>query len=245
LKHGDRSSGKEHMKSDVVLFGTGSLARSVTYNVATTVALTPLRVLIVGRTSDDVEEVAAVAQGRAGATGQPHVFDTITANWADGSIAGDILHTHRPTVAVVTASEQSPWELADKANAWAQLVKRGGFGLTLPFNASLASQVFRAATATEPRPFFINACYPDAVNGLLTAFGPSDRLIGVGNAAISRASIDPRQATTRPFVWWLTTDTLGSYRRATSGIPRWWTPMVSVHRLRQWPALFARSEAGS
>jgi hypothetical protein len=172
------------MKSDVVLFGTGSLARSVTYNVATTVASTPLRVLIVGRSRDDVEEVAAVAQGRAGATGQPHVFDTITANWADGSIAGDILHTHRPTVTFVTASEQSPWELADEANAWAQLVKRGGFGLTLPFNASLASQVFRAATGTQPRSFFINACYPDAVNSLLAALGPSDRLIGVGNAAI-------------------------------------------------------------
>jgi hypothetical protein len=153
-------------------------------NVATTVASTPLRVLIVGRSRDDVEEVASVAQGRAGATGQPHVFDTITAKWADGSIAGDILHTHRPTVTVVTASEQSPWELADEANAWAQLVKRGGFGLTLPFNASLASEVFRAATATEPRPFFINACYPDAVNSLLAALGPSDRLIGVGNAAI-------------------------------------------------------------
>lgn len=172
------------MKSDVVLFGTGSLARSVTYSVATTLASTPLRVLIVGRSSDDVEEVAAVAQGRAGATGQPHVFDALTANWADGSIVGDILHGHRPTVTVIAASEQSPWELADEANAWAQLVKRGGFGLTLPFNASLASQVFRAATATEPRPFIVNACYPDAVNALLAAFGPSDRLIGVGNAAI-------------------------------------------------------------
>lgn len=63
-------------------------------------------------------------------------------------------------------------------------MKRGGFGLTLPFNASLASQVFRAANATESRHFIINACYPDAVNSLLAALGPSDRLIGVGNAAI-------------------------------------------------------------
>jgi hypothetical protein len=172
------------MKSDVVLFGTGSLARSVTYSLTTMAASTSLRVLIVGRSRDDGEEVASVAQGRAGATAQPHVFDTVTANWADVSVAGDILHTHRPTVTIVTASEQSPWELADDANAWAQLVKRGGFGLTLPFNASLASQVFRAANATEPRPFFINACYPDAVNSLLAALGPSDRLIGVGNAAI-------------------------------------------------------------
>jgi hypothetical protein len=172
------------MKSDVVLFGTGSLARSVTYSLTTMAASTSLRVLIVGRSRDDGEEVASVAQGRADTTAQPHVFDTVTANWADVSVAGDILHTHRPTVTIVTASEQSPWALADDANAWTQLVKRGGFGLTLPFNASLASQVFRAANATEPRPFFINACYPDAVNSLLAALGPSDRLIGVGNAAI-------------------------------------------------------------
>jgi hypothetical protein len=114
----------------------------------------------------------------------PRLLGAVTANWADASVAGEILHTHRPTVTIVTASEQSPWELADESNAWAQLVKRGGFGQTLPVNASLASQVFRAANATEPRPFFINACYPDAVNSLLAALGPSDRLIGVGNAAI-------------------------------------------------------------
>ena len=175
---------KKEVKSDVVLFGTGSLARSVVYNMATTMASTPLRVLIVGRNRDDVEEVASVAQGRAGATLRAHRFDAITANWGDASIAVDILHAHRPAVTVVAASQQSPWELVDDANAWAQLVEKGGFGVTLPFNASLASQVFRAANATEPRPFIVNACYPDAVNGLLAALGPSDRLIGVGNAAI-------------------------------------------------------------
>jgi hypothetical protein len=63
-------------------------------------------------------------------------------------------------------------------------VKRDGFGLTFPFNASLVSQVFRATNAIEPRPFFVKSFYPDAVNGLLAALGPSDRLGGIGNAAI-------------------------------------------------------------
>jgi hypothetical protein len=172
------------MRSHVVLFGTGSLARSIVYNLATMMSSTPLNVLIVGRGRAEVEEIAFVARGRAGAAGAGHAFEPLTASWADASVAGDILYHHRPVVTIVAASEQSPWELARDADAWAQLVKRGGFGVTLPLNASLVSQVFRAANGTEPRPFFINACYPDAVNGLLAALGPSDHLVGVGNAAI-------------------------------------------------------------
>jgi hypothetical protein len=173
------------MTSDVVLFGTGSLARSIAYNLATTMASSaPLHVLIVGRRRVEVEEVAFVARGRAGAAGTGHAFEPFTASWANAAVAGEILHQHRPVVAIVAASEQSPWELARDADAWGQLVKRGGFGVTLPLNASLVSQVFRVANGTEPRPFFINACYPDAVNSLLAALGPSDRLVGVGNAAI-------------------------------------------------------------
>jgi len=173
------------MRSHVVLFGTGSLARSIVYNLATTtVSTTPLNVLVVGRSRVEVDEVAFVARGRAGAAGAGHAFEPFTASWADSSVAEEILHQHRPVVAIVAASEQSPWELARDADAWGQLVKRGGFGVTLPLNASLVSQVFRVANGTEPRPFFINACYPDAVNGLLAALGPSDRLVGVGNAAI-------------------------------------------------------------
>jgi hypothetical protein len=173
------------MRSEVVLFGTGSLARSVVYNLATsTVSRTPLSVLIVGRSRVDAEEIAFVARGRAGATGAGHAFEPLTASWADASVAADILHQHRPVVTMVAASEQSPWELAREADAWTQLVKRGGYGVTLPLNASLTSQVFRVANETEPRPFFINACYPDAVNCVLASLGPSDRLVGVGNVAI-------------------------------------------------------------
>jgi hypothetical protein len=116
----------KEVKSDVVLFGTGSLARSLVYSMATTIASTPLRVLIVGSGRDDVEEVASVAQGCAGATERAHRFDAITATCGDASIAVYILHAHRPAVTVVAASEQSPWELVDDANAWAQLVKKGG-----------------------------------------------------------------------------------------------------------------------
>jgi hypothetical protein len=173
------------MRSHVVLFGTGSLARSIAYNLATTmVSSTPLNVLIVGRRRVEAEELAFVARGRAGAAGAGHAFEPLMASWADVSVAGEILYQRRPVVAIVAASEQSPWELAGDADAWAQLVKRGGFGITLPLNASLTSQVFRAANGIEPRPFFVNACYPDAVNSLLAALGPSDRLVGVGNAAI-------------------------------------------------------------
>jgi len=173
------------MKSDVVLFGTGRLARCVVYNLATTtLSRKPVTVLVVGRSRIDVEEIAFVARGRAGAVGEHHVFESLTASWADASVAEEILRQHRPVVTMVAASEQSPWELARDGDAWADLVKRGGYGVTLPLNASLVSQVFRAANATEPPPFFINACYPDAVNSVLAALGPCDRLVGVGNVAI-------------------------------------------------------------
>jgi hypothetical protein len=226
------------MRSDVVLFGTGNLARSIVYNLATTMSPTPLSVLVVGRSRVDADEIAFVARGRAGAVGESHRVQPLAANWADASVAGDILHQHRPVVTIVAASEQSPWELADDADPWARLVKRGGYGVTLPLNASLVSRVFRAASETEPRPLFVNACYADAVNGLLGALGPRDRLLGAGNAAIIE-SLHRGASPEKPSASSHIIDTLESCRLATSGIHRWSTRAAAAHRSRGRPLRLA------
>jgi hypothetical protein len=68
------------------------------------------------------------------------------------------------------------------------MIKEGGFGLTLPLNAQLAARLARALGARSDPPFFVNACYPDAVNPLLRSLG-LPVIAGVGNVAILAALV--------------------------------------------------------
>ncbi|MFI6321747.1 hypothetical protein ACIBG8_29735 [Nonomuraea sp. NPDC050556] len=97
----------------------------------------------------------------------------------------ELLAAAAPSGVVLAASSQSPWERTRAPSAWTRLVADAGFGLTLPFQAELALRVGAAAPSGS---WFINACFPDAVNPVLAAAGVPV-LCGIGNVALLAASI--------------------------------------------------------
>ncbi|WP_165961046.1 hypothetical protein [Actinocrispum wychmicini] len=88
---------------------------------------------------------------------------------------------------LVCASSQSPWEHSVAPSAWTALVRRAGFGITLPFQAEPAVRIGRLLAGRDDGAWLINACFPDAVNPLLAALGVPV-LCGIGNIALLAAS---------------------------------------------------------
>ena len=73
-------------------------------------------------------------------------------------------------------------------SAWTQLLRSAGFGFTLLLQAAFAIN-FAEAVAGHSRPvFFINGCYPDAVNPLLRALD-LPIFCGIGNIALLAATL--------------------------------------------------------
>jgi hypothetical protein len=65
---------------------------------------------------------------------------------------------------------------------------RAGIGLSLPFHAELALLIGRSLADYRSGAFFLNACFPDAVNPVLAAYGVPV-LAGVGNVAVQATAI--------------------------------------------------------
>ncbi|MEU4721981.1 hypothetical protein AB0G06_20365 [Nonomuraea dietziae] len=93
-----------------------------------------------------------------------------------------------PAGVLLAASSQSPWESLSSPSAWTSLLRRGGFGLTLPFQAESAVRAGTALASASPGSWFVNACFPDAVNPVLAACGVPV-LCGIGNAGLLAASL--------------------------------------------------------
>lgn len=171
----------------LVVVGSGSLARAVCWSLAA-VTPAPVAVTVLARSVPAAEELAYVAGARAALAGRPL---TVTADPAgDLSPAGLAAALGRlaPTAVLVCASHHSPWERTTRPSGWTELVARGGFGLTLPLQVTLAADVARAVAAAAPDALLLNACFPDAVNPVLAALGLPVHC-GVGNAAIVAASL--------------------------------------------------------
>lgn len=165
------------------MLGTGGLARAVCYSFATACPA-PVDVVVVGRGEAKARQLAYVASTRAACGGATDVrFEAAT------DLEPTDLETALREVdgVLVCASSQSPWERLTAPSAWTALVGRAGFGLTLPFQADLALRAGRLLAGRTPRPWLLNACFPDAVNPLLAALGVPV-LAGIGNIALLAAS---------------------------------------------------------
>jgi hypothetical protein len=171
----------------LLVVGAGSLARATCLALsALDTAEAPL-VTVVGRDPARVREVCTVAAMRAAVAGRGARFagaalaldsppDALTSGMAE-------LMAQQPLDAVlVAASSQSPWERLTAPSAWTRLVRRAGFGVTLPFQAQVALAVSRAAAVPV-----VNACFPDAVNPLLAELGAAVTA-GVGNVGLLAAA---------------------------------------------------------
>ncbi|MFE3450372.1 hypothetical protein ACFXJ8_15710 [Nonomuraea sp. NPDC059194] len=171
----------------LVVIGTGGLARGLCYALAT-ITRTPLDVVVVGRTQERAAEVCYVGAARAALADAPVAFHARTADLSSDDALADLLSRLSPVGLFLAASSQSPWERTTAPSAWTSLVRHAGFGLTLPFQAELALCAGRALAAVRPAAWFVNACFPDAVNPVLAAMGVPV-LCGVGNVGLLAASL--------------------------------------------------------
>lgn len=170
--------------ADIAITGSGSFATEVLLALARQ-TWDSLDVALLGRDIDRLSSLSRLAAEEAATVGGQLRVVPIVIDWSDYRLINRTIRAVRPKVMVHTASLQSPWTL-DGSDAWSNLIKRAGFGFTLPLQAVLAVKVARAIAEESPATTLINACYPDAVNALLAANGlPVSG--GLGNVAILAA----------------------------------------------------------
>lgn len=172
---------------DIVILGSGSLARSICYSLAAVCSAESV-VTVVSRTSSSSAEVCYVANVRAALSSTPVRFRALSLQRYSAESIYSILRQARPWIVLNCASYQSPWERTYSPSAWTTLMSRAGFGITLPLQAAVAREASLAVVELESSPLFLNACFPDAVNPFLNAMG-LPVFCGVGNVALLAASI--------------------------------------------------------
>lgn len=171
---------------DVLITGTGSLARSIimAFSTAGTQAL---RIGIGARSPRKADWLALAANSRATAFGLGHFFRPVEIDWSSEDQMVETLSTCRPKVIIHTATLQSSWELT-KPSAWSSLIAEGGFVLTAPMHAVLPGRLAKASRIAGIDVVLINGCYPDFVNGLLKAAN-CPVSVGFGNICILSTAI--------------------------------------------------------
>ncbi|WP_433616722.1 potassium transporter TrkA [Dactylosporangium sp. CA-139114] len=177
----------------LVVIGSGALARVVCYTLAG-VCTEPMTILILGRAPQRLADLCFVAQARATASGVPVSFTGMATDITDPASIAPALRGTAEGVVLVCASEQSPWEAGHQPSAWTAFVRRAGYGVTLPLQATVALAAARALQIAKVPMTLVNACLPDAVNPALAALG-LPLLCGVGNVATLTASLRAALAT--------------------------------------------------
>lgn len=166
----------------IVLFGTGSFAARILFDLAAT-ARAPVAVTLVGRDEQKLEWMRTAALARADMFGVRAKVDTRRLDAFDPVELQALLAAARPRLVVNTASVQRGRIVTDRPDGWTRLVQEAGLGMTVLLQARLSLDIARAAAAAVPGAHFVNCCYPDVVNPVLAAAGAPVRC-GIGNAAI-------------------------------------------------------------
>ncbi|MFJ8193722.1 hypothetical protein ACIQ8D_28795 [Streptomyces sp. NPDC096094] len=174
----------------VAVLGTGAFAQGLVRGLAQR----PGRVStvhIIGRTPERAEAVAALAAGHAALAGTRVAFAAQSAGPSPGGRLRPLLRSLRPALLVVCASPQPPSEARTGASGWAALLRRAGFGVTLPIQAELVRDCGLACADASPATQVVNACFPDLVNPALHGEG-LPVLCGLGNVATLATGIRAR-----------------------------------------------------
>jgi hypothetical protein len=169
--------------ADVVIIGSGSLARGIVYALYQ-VATGSLRIAVIGRSAAKVARIVLIANARTASFGTPATFFAFAIREFKALAFSQALRSLQPKVILLAASLQSPWESSQGQNAWTRLIAEGGFGITLPLQLRLAAELSRGMDHSEAA--IVNACYPDCVNVVLDRLG-FRTTCGIGNSAIVEA----------------------------------------------------------
>jgi len=147
-----------------------------------------LDVVVVARRLPAAAEVCYLAGVRSALTRGRVTFRPAEADLAGSDDLAVLIAANRPSGVLLCASTQSPWENSTAPSRWTDFLVKAGFGVTLPLQAELALRVGRSITQASHGTWFVNACFPDAVNPLLAAVG-IPVLCGIGNGALIAASV--------------------------------------------------------
>lgn len=176
------------MSSDILIFGTGSLASALCCSLAITQIREPLIVKILGRTILKSQNLATIANVRANIQKTKFRFVADTINWDSRADLLTKIKSSKPKIILHASSLQSPWDFSQDTK-WTDLIKSAGFGLTLPLQALLAVKVASAIQEINENIVLINACYPDAVNVILKMLG-FEVACGIGNISILESTLN-------------------------------------------------------
>jgi hypothetical protein len=176
------NSAQENSELSILLCGTGGFASRIAYDIIAA-ARQPLTLHIAGRNEARLHWLQLAGNGRASVLGTPAQVVTHTVDLTDRDGAASLLSQTRCDVVVQTASAQPVSVLRSGGDAWADLIKHGGYGASLVFQAIISVRVAQAMQAAGSTAHLINCCFPDAANSLLSAM---DLPItsGIGNIAI-------------------------------------------------------------
>lgn len=167
---------------DILISGTGSFAARIAFDIAA-VAAEPVEVVIAGRNRSRLNWLRTAANARAAMFGSKARFTAHAVDLLVTHASDELLAATSPRILVQAASIQTSQIIAQTGNAWTRLVAEGGLSATAVFQALISSRV-AAAIARRAQPVtLINCCFPDVVNGLITAQG-HQVACGMGNVAI-------------------------------------------------------------
>ena len=182
---------------DVLVAGTGLFAEKIVFALAMTAAQ-PITVAVGGRNRERLDWLSLSGNARAALFGRPVRVFALPIRWDAASSIAETLARCRPAVVAQTATVQSPRDLDPPSSPWRRLVARaGGFGATQVLQALLLSRMARAIKLAGVEAVLLNACYPDAVNGMVAARGDAV-LCGLGNVAAAAAMIAAALGRTEP-----------------------------------------------
>jgi len=165
--------------ADILIFGAGAFATRIACDIAAA-AEKPVSVVLAGRNADRLGWLRTAANARAIVFGRPACFMSVQADLFRPEAASETIEACRPRLIVQAASTQTSAVIATAGNAWSRLVAEGGLSATALFQAYLT---VRVARAVPPGCRFINCCFPDVVNSLLSALG-LPIACGTGNVSI-------------------------------------------------------------
>jgi len=169
----------------LLILGCGALAREIALAIPTTArhfGREEFTVIVAARDAARAAWIARLGCARSHAARAPVKFIHLELDWNDIDKLATVVKTAAPTVILNAASLQSAWSLT-AANAWSELVKKGGYGVTAALQAALLPQLGRALQRAHISAPVINACYPDVVNAGGLRMG-IEIFSGIGNIAL-------------------------------------------------------------
>lgn len=101
--------------ADVVIIGSGSLARGIVYALSQ-VATGSLRIAVIGRSAAKVARIVLIANARTASIGTPATFFPFGIREFNALAFSQVLRSLKPKVILLAASLQSPWESSQAQN---------------------------------------------------------------------------------------------------------------------------------